>query len=122
MADILAAAAAIIAKDEIARATRREAKKAYKKANPEKVKADRRRHYEKHYDELLIKRRERVQQKMQDPVEVEKIKMAAKAANEKPECKAKRAVYNRLYYQRKKDENEQAKAIIAASKVAPPNF
>ena len=104
-------------KDELARTARREAKKAYRAANPEKVKAERLRYSEKHHDEILERQRARVQRKMQDPVEKAKIHLAAKVANEKPACKAKRAVYNRQYYQQKKDENEQAKAIIAANKL-----
>ena len=114
---ILATAAAIIAKDELARAMRREAKKAYKKANPDKIKAEKRRHFEKHHDEILEKKRERLQRKMQDPVESEKIKQARNTTNEKNT--AARAEYNRLYYQRKKAENEEAKSIIAASKLTP---
>ena len=104
MADILAAT-------ELALVKRREAKKAYKKANPEKVKEQKRRYREKHHDELLAKDRARAQANGSNlTVETREAKAAARAA------------YNRMYYQRKKDENEQAKAIIAASKVAPPNF
>ena len=101
MADILAAT-------ELALVKRREAKKAYKKANPELVKEQKRRHREKHREELRAKDRARTQANGANlPVETKEAKAAA------------RAVYNRMYYQRKKDEIEQAKAIIAASKVAP---